>query len=110
MTMRQPEHPHFGHAPHVHRGGSPAGERPRPVDPSRAVLVDVGETRGALVLTAPAEREGLEVEIHPASDPSLRTHVWVLPRGAGRDRSTRPCSRACRSATTPSSVRTARSR
>ncbi len=44
------------------------------------MLVDVGEKRGALVLTAPAEREGLEVEIHPASDPSLRVHVWVLPR------------------------------
>ena len=46
--------------------------------------MDVGEYTGALVLTAPAEREGLEVEIHPASDPSRRTHVWVLPR-AGRD-------------------------
>jgi hypothetical protein len=44
------------------------------------VLVDVGEHRGALVLTAPAECEGLEVEIHPTSDPSQRTHVWVLPR------------------------------
>jgi len=33
---------------------------------------------------APAEREGQEVEIHPTSDPSQRTHVWVLPR-AGRD-------------------------
>jgi hypothetical protein len=31
-------------------------------------------------LTAPAEREGFEVEIHPASDPSRHTHVWVLPR------------------------------
>ena len=46
-------------------------------------MVDVGEHTGALVLTAPAEREGIEVEIHPASDPSRRTHVWVLPR-AGR--------------------------
>jgi hypothetical protein len=44
------------------------------------VLVDVGEHTGALVLTAPADREGLEVEIHPVSDASKRTHVWVLAR------------------------------
>ena len=48
------------------------------------MILDIGEHTGALVLRAPAEREGLEVEIHPASDPSRRTHVWVLPR-AGRD-------------------------
>ena len=73
-------HPH----PHHHQEESAAGESPRPTDPSRAVLLDVGERTGALVLKAPPEREGLEVEIHPASDPSRRTHVWVLPR-AGRD-------------------------
>lgn len=44
------------------------------------MFVDVGEHRGALVLTAPADCEGLEVEIHPVSDQSQRTHVWVLPR------------------------------
>jgi hypothetical protein len=65
---------------HPHQGEGPAGDPPRPAIPSRAVLVDVGEHTGALVLTAPAQREGLEVEIHPASDPSRRTHVWVLPR------------------------------
>jgi hypothetical protein len=43
-------------------------------------MVDVGTHRGALVLTASAECEGLEVEIHPVSDPSRRTHVWVLAR------------------------------
>jgi len=47
-------------------------------------MLDIGEHTGALVLRAPAERDGLEVEIHPASDPSRRTHVWVLPR-LGRD-------------------------
>jgi len=46
-------------------------------------MLDVGEQTGALVLTAPPHREGLEVEIHPTSEPSSRTHVWVLPR-AGR--------------------------
>lgn len=42
--------------------------------------MDVGEHAGALVLTSTSAREGLEVEIHPASDGSRRTHVWVLPR------------------------------
>ena len=59
------------------------GTSSRPAGPSQAVFVDVGEHTGALVLHAPAEREGLEVEIHPVADPSRRTHVWVLPR-AGR--------------------------
>lgn len=84
-TMRRHLHSHLDRAPHAHLSEvSAAGETPRPTDPSRAVLVDVGEHRGALVLTAPAECEGLEVEIHPTSDPSQRTHVWVLPR-AGRN-------------------------
>jgi hypothetical protein len=55
-----------------------------PSEPSRAVLVDVGEHTGALILRAPASCEGLEVEIHPVLDPLMRTHVWVLPR-VGRD-------------------------
>ena len=79
--MSQPGHTH----PHQHHSdGSSAGDPTRPTSPSVAVMVDVGEHTGALVLTAPAEREGLEVEIHPASDPSRRTHVWILPR-AGRN-------------------------
>ena len=79
--MRQHVHSHPGRAHHAHPGEVPvAGEAPRPTDPSRAVLIDVGEHTGALVLRAPAEREGLEVEIHPASEPTRRTHVWVLPR------------------------------
>jgi hypothetical protein len=85
--MSQPGHSHPHHDAHPGRptsDGGPSGDSPRPTHPSRAVIVDVGEHTGALVLTAPAEREGLEVEIHPASDPSRRTHVWVLPR-AGRD-------------------------
>ena len=78
-------HPHDGARPRQQHGDGPAaGDSPRPASPSRAVILDVGEHTGALVLTAPAEREGLEVQIHPASDPSRRTHVWVLPR-EGRD-------------------------
>jgi hypothetical protein len=85
MQQHLRAHPHDGAHPRQHYSdGPPAGNSPRPVSPSRAVIVDVGEHTGALVLTAPAEREGLEVEIHPASDPSRRTHVWVLPR-EGRD-------------------------
>jgi hypothetical protein len=85
--MSQPghAHPHDGaHPRQYHSDGPSAGDPPRPTSPSRAVIVDVGEHTGALVLTAPVQREGMEVEIHPASDPSRRTHVWVLPR-AGRD-------------------------
>jgi hypothetical protein len=72
------------HPDQQHGEGATSGEPPRPTEPSRAVLVDVGDRTGALVLTAPAERAGLEVEIHPVGDRSQRTHVWVLPR-AGRD-------------------------
>ncbi|MGO9962892.1 MAG: hypothetical protein ACLPUG_05610 [Acidimicrobiales bacterium] len=49
-------------------------------------MIDVGEHRGALVLTSSAECEGLEVEIHPVSDASKRTHVWVLERVGPQDR------------------------
>ena len=79
-------HPH--ETPHLHRherdAAPSAGHAAPPTEPSRAVLVNVGEHTGALILSAPAEREGLEVEIHPVLEPSQRTHVWVLPR-AGRE-------------------------
>ena len=85
-------HPHEGAHPHQHGLVPTPGTRPSlqgtepspPTDPSRAVFLDIGEHAGALVLKAPSERAGMEVEIHPASDPSQRTHVWVLPR-EGRD-------------------------
>jgi hypothetical protein len=76
------EHEHAHEHPHQH--GAPTAEAQAPTEPSRAVLVDVGERTGALVLSAPAERQGVEVEIHPSGDPAARTHVWVLPRD-GRD-------------------------
>jgi hypothetical protein len=47
-------------------------------------MIDVGATKGALILDSRAELNGVEVEIHPLSAPSTRTHVWVLPR-EGRD-------------------------
>lgn len=55
-----------------------------PTEPSRAVVINVRERTGALVLASSEERSGLEVEIHPVSQPEARTHVWVLPR-EGRD-------------------------
>jgi hypothetical protein len=74
-------HPHTHPHPHV-----PLEEARPPTRPSEAVLVDVGERAGALVLASTSAREGLEVEIHPANDAQRRTHVWVLPRrGRGGD-------------------------
>jgi hypothetical protein len=75
-------------APHRHSHDHPH-EHPHPVEavppdqPSRSVMIDVGGSIGALVLTAGSERSGLEVEIHPAGDPISKTHVWVLPRETG---------------------------
>ena len=70
-----PEHPHAepGHV-----------EAMPPTVPSRAVVINVGEHTGALVLASNATRSGLEVEIHPVARPDARRHVWVLPR-EGRD-------------------------
>jgi len=81
-------HSHPYEASHLHwqqsETASPAGHVVRPTVPSQAVTVNVGEHTGALILSTQAEREGLEVEIHPVSEPSKRTHVWVLPR-VGRE-------------------------
>ncbi len=66
------------HGGHVHTEAKP------PTAPSRAVMIDVGDTKGALILNARSELEGIEVEIHPVGEPAKRTHVWVLPR-EGRD-------------------------
>lgn len=48
------EHTH-GAAGHVHTEAKP------PTTPSRAVLIDVGEKRGALILNARSNLEGIEV-------------------------------------------------
>ncbi|MGA7173045.1 MAG: phospholipase [Candidatus Dormiibacterota bacterium] len=49
-------------------------------DPSRAVMVDVGPGFGALVVMAPAELQGKEIEISSVEAPERRQHVYVLPR------------------------------
>ena len=72
---------------HTHSDGSVhdhAIEAAPPTQASQAVVLDVGEHAGALILRSSASREGVEVEIHLTSTPDLRTHVWVLPR-EGRD-------------------------
>ncbi len=55
-------------------------ERDRVLEPSQAVMVDVGPGHGALVITAPAAMLGEEIEISPATDPAARQHVYVLRR------------------------------
>src|ERR1700686_140306 len=85
--LDQHTHEHGGgahSAAHIH---ADVGEAQPPTQPSRAVMLDVGEHAGALILSSSASRDGLEVEIHPAGEPARRTHVWVLPR-EGRDGAT----------------------
>jgi hypothetical protein len=79
------DHGHDRHDGHVHEhDGHVHTEAKPPTVPSRAVMIDVGATKGALILDSRAELEGVEVEIHLVSEPTKRTHVWVLPR-EGRD-------------------------
>jgi ABC-type Zn2+ transport system substrate-binding protein/surface adhesin len=66
------------HDVHAHIEAAP------PTEPSRAVVINVGDHTGALVLSSNEQRSGIEVEIHPVARPEARTHVWVLPR-EGRD-------------------------
>jgi len=77
-------HVHDGHEDHSHGGHDHDGpahvEAAPPTEPSRAVVINVGEHTGALVLSSNELRSGIEVEIHPVSRPEARTHVWVLPR------------------------------
>lgn len=78
------EHDHHDDAPHGHHHGHVHKEAQPPVVPSRAVMINIGETTGALILDSTPARSGVEVEIHPVSEPTQRQHVWVLPR-EGRD-------------------------
>ncbi|HEY6538166.1 MAG TPA: phospholipase [Candidatus Dormibacteraeota bacterium] len=48
--------------------------------PSQAVMVEVGPGFGALVVMAPSELAGAEIEISLAETPERRQHVYVLPR------------------------------
>ena len=82
-------------------GRGPVGRACRSAEePSRAVLVNVGEHTGALVLARPRAARVSRWRSTRSSTPE-RTHVWVLPRQGGRPRSMPPCSPAFRRATTP---------
>lgn len=75
--------PHQGGSSHVHAEGGSVHrhvEAVAPTDASRAVVINVGEHTGALVLASTESRSGTEVEIHPVGEPNAHTHVWVLPR------------------------------
>jgi len=75
------EHGHrHVHQDHEHVPVTPRSHAVAPSEPSRAVLLDVGENTGALILRSSASFEGREVEIHPVLHPERRTHVWILPR------------------------------
>jgi hypothetical protein len=81
------EHEHHADVGHTHDHDADVHryiEAAAPTVPSRAVVINVGEHTGALVLESVEARSGIEVEIHPVSRPEGRTHVWVLPR-EGRD-------------------------
>jgi hypothetical protein len=77
-------HDHHTHDTHDTHDDHTHGEAAPPTVPSRAVVINVHEHAGALVLASNESRSGVEVEIHPVSQPDARTHVWVLPR-EGRD-------------------------
>jgi hypothetical protein len=52
--------------------------------PAGSVVLDLGPQVGALVLYAPAELHGAEIEISPADDPAARrTHSLVRKRDCG---------------------------
>jgi hypothetical protein len=70
--------------PHSHpRLQAPATSRTESaalVPPTRAVMVDIGDGAGALILDAGPERDGLEVLIHPVGNAAAHCHVYVLRR------------------------------
>ncbi len=69
-------HPHHtresGGALHVSAHNPGAGQGP--------VVLDLGDDVGALVLHTTEDMVGREIDISPATDPSARRHVEVLPR------------------------------
>jgi hypothetical protein len=51
---------------------------------SGSVVLDLGPGIGALVLHAPPELDGREIEISPVANPAQRTHSRVRPRQTAR--------------------------
>ena len=102
-------HPHDEHptaAPdgRHHGQGRRPGIIPAGRPPSQAVLVDVGEHTGALVLTRAGRARGARGRDPPGLGTLASARTSGCCRGpAGTAPSTRPCSRACPPATTPCS-------
>lgn len=48
-----------------------------------AVVLEIGAETGALVLRAPADLAGREIEISPEREPARRRHAWVRERHGG---------------------------
>lgn len=59
--------------PHAHAHTSAPSEE-------GSVVLDIGETTGALIIHTAPEDEGREIEVSPRSDPGRRTHAAVRPR------------------------------
>jgi hypothetical protein len=53
-----------------------------PTEPG-AVVLEIGAATGALILHAPADLAGREIEISPASEPARRRHASVRQRRTG---------------------------
>jgi hypothetical protein len=48
-----------------------------------AVVLDIGDGVGALVLYTPSTYRGREIEVSPVGDDARRTHTGVLERSVG---------------------------
>lgn len=50
-----------------------------------AVVLDIGDDIGALIVTMPADLEGVEIEIRPVGAADQRPHVQHAPEGSNDD-------------------------
>jgi hypothetical protein len=52
-------------------------------DRTGPAILDIGQGIGALLLHAPADLRGVEIEVSPVDDPAQRVHTEVLRREWG---------------------------
>ena len=64
---------------HTHSHGTGTHDYAARRHPEQVVL-DIGDTVGALIVHTPADLHGVEIEISPSSDDAQRTHKQVLER------------------------------
>src|SRR5579871_6624288 len=65
--------------PHIHHHHESHASRPHP----EFVVLDIGGDVGALIVHAPADLHGAEIEISPAGSDASRAHKDVLERRMG---------------------------